>query len=117
MTFKQRLALAVGAVGVSAVALASPASATGVAWFHGDDEASVDLTPGNGAASWAWIWDGSADQYGTVLIIHLANRSTQRLVTWGQGSSNSSSYGARIVSAQICDWNGSPLNCGSVHYF
>jgi hypothetical protein len=46
--------------------LTSPASAAQITAYHNGAEAAFDNNPGDGAASWVWVWNGSKYPYAVV---------------------------------------------------
>jgi hypothetical protein len=110
--FKLGIALAIGA-GALTVVTASPAVADGspttqgcTKYFaFGKTQVQVDNCPGNGAASWAWIWRPSDAAIDAAKVqITLTNNTYPQLFT-SSGISASSSYGSDIASISICERN------------
>ncbi|GGT41259.1 hypothetical protein [Streptomyces chromofuscus] len=82
---------------------------------YGQTQVQIDNCPGNGAASWAWIYrpaDGAVDSAKVELT--LANNTYPQLYTT-PGYSNSASYGSDIVRIAICERSKSTSywSCGS----
>jgi hypothetical protein len=72
---------------------------------YGKTQVQVDNCPGNGSASWAWVYHPSDAAIDSAKVqITLTNNTYPQLFTT-PGYSNSASYGSDIASISICERN------------
>ncbi|GAA4264151.1 hypothetical protein GCM10022255_115140 [Dactylosporangium darangshiense] len=113
-------AVVVVAVGTSTTVMGSPAMANCAQRsfaFHGN-QAQVNNCPGNGADSWAWVWNGSRSNDYASLQLEFDNGQKERLVTGSGYSAASNSYWKTgdIWRAKICYSWGQRVVCDSWVY-
>lgn len=106
-----------------------PASAgcTREYWYH-NNKAVIDNCPGNGASSWAWVWDGESDIYGVYLDVQFYDGSyasvgkpnppanncgpTACADHKGLAVSTSFSWGGGIWRARMCRYDANAFGWG-----
>lgn len=107
---------------VATVSVASPAAAadSGTLSFPtcGVNQAQVDNSPGNGAASWAWLWRSTWVSE-TILTVEFYNGSLAHIELYGSDTVGSASYWTDdIWRARIeCYTGGSNNGNGPWYYF
>jgi hypothetical protein len=120
--FKSGVALALAFVGLTVTAAQSAMAAGEVSiegctqyFYYNLVQGQVDNCPGNGAASWAWVWSGSNT---SGLSLKLTDGEVKSLITSGPGNSASASYSSDIAQVRLCEKNNSPRGawyCGDWH--
>ncbi|MFE7546747.1 hypothetical protein [Streptomyces gardneri] len=117
--------VATAAVTLGIMTLAAPpASAAQTCREWSGNKACIDNSPGDGAQSWAWIWDGDADQRGVSLTVLFVNGDADTIYDT-DGANNGattgewwySSTGWNISGFVICErQNGQNTGCSPTYY-